>query len=1016
MSVSTLQDDVYKGLQGLSSIDSARNLLAQLNYDYASAPLRTDIPQTTRDMLQTGPQVIAQHGDFKVIHTRFNADRLPLGHQRQIITRLLPDNPYSLFLFSDVNDSGWHFVNVRHEGDKATRTFRRISIGPDERIGDRLRTPAEQLSKIAVAGNESVPPLELQFQHDRAFDVDVVTKRFYERYRDVFHRVESQVQGIENADERRIFTQRLFNRLMFVAFIQKKGWLKLNGQTDYLNALWDHYQRSPHTNSFYSDRLKNLFFVALDNPDGRSYLDGPNGNLLYPFIGDVPYLNGGLFEQSDHDSRHDVDVPDTAIDDILSNLFNRFNFTITESTPLDQEVAVDPEMLGKVFEELVTGRHESGSYYTPKPIVSFMCREALKAYLRSNLTGETPEAIERFVDDHEPDDLRNFETVLDALRNVTACDPACGSGAYILGMLHELLDLREALFRQRKIDYEAVYERKLEIIQNNLYGVDIDPFAINIARLRLWLSLAIDYEGEKPSPLPNLDYKIEVGDSLASKSVRFEGQMSLLDEPVRIFQQLKGKHLVSHGPEKAQLKDDIDRVRQTIISLSGQLGDTEGFQWVTEFAEVMYNGGFDIVLANPPYVRQELIIDLKPRLEEVYGPLFSGKADLYVFFYYRALQLLKPGGALAFISSNKWFRAAYGAKLRKQIANTTSVVSITDFGELPVFDTASTFPSIVVLTNESSDEDTMFTEVLSLDPPYPDVKQLIVQEGSALPEPALDGERWLLANASTINVIRRMETGTIPLDQYVDGQIYRGILTGFNQAFVIDGAKRAELIANDPRSEEIIKPFAVGDDVRKWRINDHGRWLIFTRRGIDIDRYVAVKDYLSKWRRELTPKRTPEVSIGRKPGNYRWYEIQDTVAYYKLLERPKIVFPDIAKEPRFALDDRAMYLTNTSYFIAVDNLFLLGLLNSEVMWRYCGGRLSVLGSADKGGRLRFFRQFVQHLPIPESTSAEREEIEKLVCNCRTTSVVDLAALREVETEINARVARLYGLPVPRTEI
>jgi type I restriction-modification system DNA methylase subunit len=189
-------------------------------------------------------------------------------------------------------------------------------------------------------------------------------------------------------------------------------------------------------------------------------------------------------------------------------------FTVTESTPLDVEVAVDPEMLGRIFEELVTGRHESGSYYTPKPIVSFMCREALKGYLETNAAGESKEAIERFVEKHEPDDLRNAESVLDALRRVKVCDPACGSGAYLLGMLHELLDLRAALFQSRRLDSLSVYQRKLEIIQTNVYGVDIDPFAVNIARLRLWLSLAVDFEGAKPEPLPNLDYKVEAGDSL----------------------------------------------------------------------------------------------------------------------------------------------------------------------------------------------------------------------------------------------------------------------------------------------------------------------------------------------------------------------------------------------------------------------------------------------------------------------------------------------------------------------
>src|SRR5205085_2945955 len=180
------------------------------------------------------------------------------------------------------------------------------------------------------------------------------------------------------------------------------------------------------------------------------------------------------------------------------DLLERYNFTVTESTPLDIEVAVDPEMLGKVFEVLVTGRHETGSYYTPRPIVAFMGREALKHYLAAVVRDEA--AVARFVDEGDPSKLSDPEAVLNALRSVKVCDPACGSGAYLLGMMQELLRLRQALFATRGLDAQKVYDRKLEIIQNNLYGVDIDLFAVNIAKLRLWLSLAVEFVGAKPPP------------------------------------------------------------------------------------------------------------------------------------------------------------------------------------------------------------------------------------------------------------------------------------------------------------------------------------------------------------------------------------------------------------------------------------------------------------------------------------------------------------------------------------
>ena len=220
----------------------------------------------------------------------------------------------------------------------------------------------------------------------------------------------------------------------------------------------------------------------------------------------------GLFEMQEYDARNDIHIPNDKFAEILK-LFERYNFTVTESTPLDIEVAVDPEMLGKVFEELVTGRHDTGSYYTPRSVVSFMCRESLKICLQ-NKTDETPETLQVFIDDSDATEIRNPEQVLQVLQTLRICDPACGSGAYLLGMMSELLRLREALFKSKNVDSKTIYQRKLEIIQKNLYGVDKDEFAVNIAMLRLWLSLAVDYEGDTPEPLPNLDYKVATGDSL----------------------------------------------------------------------------------------------------------------------------------------------------------------------------------------------------------------------------------------------------------------------------------------------------------------------------------------------------------------------------------------------------------------------------------------------------------------------------------------------------------------------
>jgi hypothetical protein len=457
-----------------------------------------------------------------------------------------------------------------------------------------------------------------------AWDVEKVTKDFFKEYHDIFQRVEGMVTGVAD-DNRRMFTQRLFNRLMFIHFLSKKGWLRFNGSTNYLRALWEGRERHPEA-TFYHTHLIPLFFSALNNPHVSTLPD--TNPVLHSHIGDVPYLNGGLFEQAP-DECCGEQVADEAFDLIINMLFARWNFTVSESTPLDVEVAVDPEMLGKVFEELVTGRHESGSYYTPRPIVSFMCREALKGYLADG-EREGPEAVARFVDEHDATGLADPELVLKRLQTIRACDPACGSGAYLLGMLHELMDLRRCLFASKRIDPIGDYRRKLEIIQTSLYGVDIDPFAVNIARLRLWLSLAVEFDGATPEPLPSLDFKIECGDSLMApdpKAVSGGGIDMFRDTDIKEFERLKAQYADPfYAGDKQGLRSKIGAARHRLAQWLHRDDATGGFDWWVEFAEVFLagaggKGGFDVVVANPPYVRQELIKDLKPALKRLYPEL-----------------------------------------------------------------------------------------------------------------------------------------------------------------------------------------------------------------------------------------------------------------------------------------------------------------------------------------------------------------------------------------------------------
>jgi type I restriction-modification system DNA methylase subunit len=1000
------QQTVLNLLHDLNGQERLKRLFwTELNYDRANSPIsRKGWGEQASSALADDPVLFATAGkDFHVIHARLKSDKLLMGTERPVVSRLLQDHPYALFVFSNANQHQWHFLNVKYDDDvQKRRLFRRITIGSHE----HLRTASERLDKINLADANNLAPNTIQKLHDDAFDVEPVTREFFQEYGRIFDEVEAAIKGMRDAVRKHLFAQRLFNRLMFIAFIQKKGWLKFAGNTDYLVALWKaHSQEKTTTDrNFYRDRLKPLFFGLNGGAQEADVANINRGGFLKSLIGEVPYLNGGLFDEDEDDKDEKIEIPDGGIRAVLVDLFARFNFTVTESTPLDVEVAVDPEMLGKIFEELVTGRHETGSYYTPKPIVAFMCREALKGYLNSQLPEESKEAIDDFVDEHKPGRLHNAEAVLEALRKIKVCDPACGSGAYLVGMLHELLDLRACLFATAKLDARSVYERKLEIIQNNLYGVDLDQFAVNIARLRLWLSLSVDFEGGTPPPLPNLDYKVEAGDSICSPNPSGGLEMGFRKALIDEYLKAKSEYMSAHHSRKADIRNRVTTLKEDVASWASR--GSAGFDWTIEFAEVFVEGGFDVVLANPPYVRQELIKDLKPQLAKVYCDIYCGTADLYCYFYGRGLQLLKSGGMLSYISSNKWLRANYGTNLRSAISRTCSVSSITDFGELPVFEAAATFPMVFVARKSVPPTEFVFTQVSSLKPPYPDVRSIIRESGQRLNAACVGGENWLLADSSTTSRLHTISKAGKPLGTLSNQVVYYGIKTGLNAAFVIDSEVRDELIREHRSSGDIIKPFIVGDNIRKWNIDRENKWLIFTRRGTNIDQYPAIKNHLSKWKADLIPKKHSSDSRGRKPGSYKWFEIQDDVAYYEEFEKPKIVFPDIAKESRFSIDTLSGYPGNTAYIIASDDLYLLAVLNSRIVWEFVKASFTCIGDPENRGRFRFFAQFVNRIPVPSPSAQDRTSLENLALETLRRHGV---GCEDLELEMERRIARLFGL-------
>jgi hypothetical protein len=546
-----------------------------------------------------------------------------------------------------------------------------------------------------------------------AFDVERVTKRFYEDYARVFGMVERAIARTTKIDkmELRQFTQVLVNRLMFLRFVERKRWLSFRGRNDYLRALCS--AGGIQRRSLYRSRLVPLFFQALSG-QGKSSAE---------VSGQVPFLNGGLFEETDLDRRV-ADVPDDALTPIIGDegLFYRYNFTIEESTPLDIEVAVDPEMLGKVFEELVAERHESGAYYTPRPVVSFMCREALKGYLVTR-TNVPEKAIAKLVDSHQiGEGLTDLHAkhVVEALASLKAVDPACGSGAYLLGLLHELVGVYRTLQSDLLLaDPQFLYELKLRIISSSLYGVDIDAFASEIAKLRLWLSLAV--EADRPVPLPNLDLKIETGDSLLGADPSSVADLfgDVLHKRAEKLATLMVSYLSAHDSSKIALRAAIEKEQKAIAKELHSSLRPGIVDWRVQFAEVFGpNRGFDIVLANPPYVRKEGIdAASKAILLQNFGDAITGRSDLYCSFYARSAQLLREGGMHVFVCSSSWLDADYGVKLQGYLLRTCRVRTIVDSAVEKQFSTANINTIISVLQRGKADQGSE-TQFVTLNGPF----------------------------------------------------------------------------------------------------------------------------------------------------------------------------------------------------------------------------------------------------------------------------------------------------------
>jgi type I restriction-modification system DNA methylase subunit len=1028
---------IQASLIRFNKLEQARELFCHiLHYDYTDEIIpMPQWPDRVKECLAEGesPHVIAEYNDFKIVYLKLRENRLLHSKERPLIERIIIDNPTmrGLLVVSDFDEKEWHLINVKYDVDSEDHSrmlIRRMRIGPHE----EMRTIVDRLSKTDIDEiGEDASAQTIQDVHDEAFDVQAVTNDFFRRYREIFYSVEESVEGYGKSDNekeaRHLFTQQLFNRLMFIGFIQKKGWLKINDSTDYLGELWRDYRgKAIKGSNFHSEKLQELFFNGLNNPRGFS-------NAA---IGSGPFLNGGLFERSDSDANDKLFVPDESIRKILFCLLAPFNFTVTESTPLDQEVAIDPEMLGTIFEELVTGRHESGSYYTPKPIVTYMCKESLKGHIQTNCPGESDTTISEFVDRYDPSGIHNPEKLFNAVKSVTVCDPACGSGAYLLGMLHELMELRSCLFASHNVGAAEAFERKLEIIQDCIYGVDIDIFAVNIARLRLWLSLAVEFDGERPPALPNLDFKIECGDSLTAPNPQVADGLFQLEANalIREVVDLQNEYLISTGSEKYRRRQRIIELEAEIQNICSSVPNPVGaFDWRIGFASVFVNGGFSIVLSNPPYVRMQELKRSDPHLpswlKTHYKSATKGNYDLYVVFVERGLQLLSSTGYFAYILPHKFFNAKYGAPLRELIAQGEHLSQIVHFGDQQVFSSATNYVCLLFLS-KSPEKSFSFVTVDSLS------RWLYNGEATSgqISARKASAEEWAFIVGPKADLFEKLTTIPNSLSN-IASKVFQGLVTGSDAVFVLHRAPQKTLFSKATEDTvelepDLLHPLCKGSvDLKRYFVTSLERMILFPYEVTEGHAKLIPPTYMRKyypktWQYLLQNRSRLEARERGKWKHDRWYAFGRSQALSEM-EQPKILTPSIAAFASFSLDESDQYYFLGSgggggggYGITLDQAyrldvkFVLGLLNSRLLDTY----LQAITSRFSGGYYAYNRQYIEKLPIHlvdwsnDTESEHHQAISDLVSRVIIMKQHDASSdTSGLEHEIDLRVYDLYGL-------
>ncbi len=918
--------------------------------------------------------------------------------------------------------------------------------------GHRSRTAIQQFEKLR---DSSLTLKDLT----KAFSVDAVSDMFFDGYKKQYEDIIQYITGkrmvkvankweeqIKNAPCEEImqefahfpnpekavrdYVKKLMGRLVFLQFLQKKGWLGVP-----VNASWGEGDREFIQNLFAECEDKDRF---IDNTLETLFndLNTEREGDLSPLTSHhsplkIPYLNGGLFERDATDET-EFPLPAKYMQSLL-DFFASYNFTIDENDPDDAEVGVDPEMLGRIFENLLEDNKDKGAFYTPKEIVSYMCRESLIAYLQTNIEDEaTKEAIRQFVTTHDAAALRaaaplpsrggagvgSVSSHVDQLlKDVKICDPAIGSGAFPMGLLKELFQCRTAL---EGIEQSKAAEIKKHIIQQNIYGVDIEPGAVDIARLRFWLSLIVDEE--TPQALPNLDFKIMQGNSLLEqykgvdlstmtekKYNKSEG-LSFFDNMVDVYREelrnmlAKYYNCTDHNEKKELRANIINNVKkqlaeQRINADFGDLdlsGNNQFFLWHTWFYDVFSQGGFDIVIGNPPYFNVETLGAGSSYINSVkssFKYIWQDKSDILFYFFGLALQI--SSNVVNFIVSNAFLFSNKAQKLRNCLLEDGRLAKIVNFEKYLVFNDASITTCITTMYKTPS-----FDAVVLKGDSYSrsQVIDYISDGNNQFPVKLNKNSVFALIPQCIGSINEKIDANKPHLSDIV--VIGSGMQVGANKVFIFD-----DYPSQFP--PKYIRKRVAGNLIKKFAHVDNKEWLLYVEETDSFEQLpISVQNYLML-NKEVLCNRADKKRRKTAP----WWNYTFSM-HKELYTHNKIWCSYRAKSNIFAWDESSDFIGLTNVTAIFDTnkdvslKYVLALLNSKVLtYRY-----KSIGKQTGGGIYEYIPNGLGKLPIPLASKKEQVIISDLVNDIMQIKEKDANAdTSALESEIDRLVYQLYGL-------